>query len=46
LIRLLYAALAEAEGMMIGVEKTESAGMLATADSIEDRTKLINTLLK
>ena len=46
LIRLLYAALAEAEGMMIGVEKMESAVMLATADSIIDRTKLISALLK
>ena len=46
LIRRLYAALAEAEGMMIGVEKTESALMLATADSIVDRTKLISMLLK
>jgi len=46
LIRKLYAALAEAEGMMIGVEKKESALMLATADSIVDRTKLISALLK
>jgi DNA-binding GntR family transcriptional regulator len=46
LIRKLYAALAEAEGMMIGIEKTESTLMLATTDSIEDRTKLISALLK
>ena len=46
LIRKLYAALAETEGMMIGVEKTESALIIATADSIEDRTKLISALLK
>ena len=46
LIRKLYAALAEAEGMMIGVEKTEPALVIATADSIEDRTKLISALLK
>jgi DNA-binding GntR family transcriptional regulator len=46
LIRRLYAALAEAEGRMIGVEKTESALTLATADSIIDRTKLISGLLK
>ena len=46
LIRKLYAALAEAEGMMIGLEKTESALTIATADSIEDRTKLISALLK
>ena len=46
LIRKLYAALAEAEGMMIGLEKTEPAVMLATADSIVDRTNLISALLK
>jgi len=46
LIRKLYAALAEAEGMMIGLEKTEPAVMLATADSIADRTNLISALLK
>ena len=46
LIRLLYAALAEAEGMMIGVEKTESALILATADSITERTNAISSLLK
>ena len=46
LIRKLYAALAEAEGMMIGGEKTESAVTLATADSIVDRTNLISALLK
>ena len=46
LIRKLYAALAEAEGTMIGGEKTESALILATADSIVDRTNLISALLK
>jgi hypothetical protein len=46
LIRKLYAALAEAEGMMIGLEKTEPAVMLATADSIIERTNLISVLLK
>lgn len=46
LIRKLYAALAEAEGMMIGLEKTEPAVILATADSIIDRTNLISALLK
>lgn len=46
LIRKLYAALAEAEGMMIGAEKMESALVLATADSIVDRTKIISALLK
>ena len=46
LIRKLYAALAEAEGMMIGLEKTESALTIATADSIIERTNLISVLLK
>ncbi|HVF25001.1 MAG TPA: DinB family protein [Anaerolineales bacterium] len=46
LIRKLYAALAEAGGLMIGLEKTESALTIATADSIIDRTKLISVLLK
>ena len=46
LIRLLYAALAEAEGVMIGEEKTESALILALADSITERTKAISGLLK
>ena len=46
LIRKLYAALAEAEGMMIGLEKTEPTVILATADSIIDRTNLISALLK
>jgi len=46
LIRKLYAALAEAEGMMIGVGKKESALAIATADSIIDRTNLISALLK
>ena len=46
LIRKLYAALAEAEGMMIGAEKTELAVTLATANSIVDRTNLISALLK
>ena len=46
LIRKLYAALAEAEGTMIGIEKTESALTIATADSIIERTNLISALLK
>jgi len=46
LIRKLYAAQAEAEGMTIGLEKTEPAMMLATADSIIERTNLISVLLK
>ena len=46
LIRKIYAALAEAEGIMIGAEKMESALILALADSITERTKVIGGLLK
>ena len=46
LIRKLYAALAEAEGMLIGAEKVESAMIPATADSITERTSVISGLLK
>src|SRR5258707_14937991 len=37
LIRKIYAALAEAEGMMIGVEKMDETAILATASSIMER---------
>ena len=46
LIRLLYAALAEAEGMTIGSGNMGSALILATADSITERTNAISSLLK
>jgi len=46
LIRKIYAALAEAEGMMIGAEKTDDAVTLSTASSIAERTKEISGLLK
>ena len=46
LLRKIYAALAEAEGMMIGAEKTDDAAILATASSISKRTKEIEILLK
>jgi len=45
LIRKIYGSLAEAEGMMIGTEKTDDAAILATASSIEERTKEIRRLL-
>jgi hypothetical protein len=46
LIRKIYAALAEAEGMMIGVEKMDDTAILATASSISERTKQISYLIK
>jgi len=46
LIRKIYAALAEAEGMMIGAEKMDKAVILAPASSIAGRTKEISGLLK
>ena len=45
LIRKIHAALAEAEGMMIGMEKTDDTAILATASSISERTKDISALL-
>jgi hypothetical protein len=45
LIRKIHAALAEAEGMMIGVEKTDDTAILATASSISERTRDISDLL-
>jgi hypothetical protein len=45
LIRKLYAALAEAEGMMIGAEKMDDTAIRATASSISERTKEIEGLL-
>ncbi|MEP6894986.1 MAG: hypothetical protein ABI986_05205, partial [Chloroflexota bacterium] len=46
LVRKIYAALAEAEGVMIGAEKMDETVILATASSIIDRTKQIESLLK
>ena len=46
LLRKIQAALAEAEGMMIGAEKMDNAAISATASSISDRTKEIQALLK
>jgi len=45
LIRKVYAALAEAEGMMIGATKMDDTAILATASSISERTKDIGNLL-
>lgn len=44
LLRKVYAALAEAEGLMIGAEKMDDAAILATASSIAERTKEIRKL--
>ncbi len=46
LIRKLYAALAEAEGVIIGAEKMDDAVIHKTASSITERTKEISRLLK
>ena len=46
LIRKLYAALAEAEGMMIGAEKMDDTAIRATASSISERTREIEGLLR
>lgn len=46
LLRKIFAALAEGEGLMIGVENMDEAAILATASSIAERTKEIERLLK
>lgn len=46
LLRKIFAALAEAEGMMIGTQIMNDAAILATASSISERTKEIRDLLK
>jgi hypothetical protein len=46
LVRKIYAALAEAEGFMIGAEKMDETAILATASSIAERTKEIADVLK
>ena len=45
LVRKIQAALAEAEGLLIGVEKTDDTAILATASSISERTREISDLL-
>ncbi|MCI0550980.1 MAG: DinB family protein [Anaerolineae bacterium] len=46
LIRKIYAALAEAEGMMIGAEKMDDAVIRAIASSIAERTREIEALIR
>jgi hypothetical protein len=46
LLRRIFAALAEAEGMMIGTEKMDDTVIHATASSISERTREISGLLK
>jgi len=45
LVRKIYAALAEAEGQMIGAEKMDETAILATVSSITERTKEIELIL-
>ena len=46
LLRKVFAALAEAKGMMIGAGKADDAAIHATASSIEERTNEIGSLLQ
>lgn len=46
LVRKIYLALAEAEGQMLGAEKIDDTAILATASSIQERTKEIEKILK
>jgi len=46
LLRKVYAALAEAEGVMIGVQDLDEAAIHATASSINERTEEIKDLIK
>jgi DinB superfamily len=45
LLRRIYAALAEVEGIMIGADKMDDTAILATASSISQRAKEIQDLL-
>jgi hypothetical protein len=45
LLRKIFAALAEAEAMMIGAKKMDDTAILATVSSIAERTKEIESLL-
>lgn len=45
LLRKIFAALAEVEGIMIGAEKIDDAAILATASSISQRVDEIRSLL-
>jgi len=46
LLRRIFEALAEAEGLMIGMEKMDDAAILATASSISNRAKQIHESLQ
>ena len=46
LLRRIFAALAEAEGMMIGAAKMDDTVIHTTASSISERTREISNLLK
>lgn len=46
LLRKVYAALAEVEGMMIGAQKMDDTAILAAASSISERTREIENLLQ
>lgn len=46
LLRKIYAALAEAEGLMIGAQKMDDTAILAAASSISERTSELGALLK
>ena len=46
LIRKIYDALAETEGMMIGTEKMDDTAILATASSIRERTEEIKNVVE
>lgn len=46
LLRKIYDALAEVEGMMIGMENIDETAVLQTASSISERTKEIEDLLR
>ncbi|HMB21960.1 MAG TPA: hypothetical protein VKP08_03965, partial [Anaerolineales bacterium] len=46
LLRRVYAALAEAEGMMIGMDRMTDTTTVAAALSISERTKELEGLLK
>jgi uncharacterized damage-inducible protein DinB len=46
LLRKLYAALAEVEGLMIGAEKMDDTAIIETASSITERAKEIDSLIR
>jgi hypothetical protein len=46
LLRKIHAALAEAEGMMIGMQKMDETAVLAVISSISERTREIEGLLR